>query len=236
MTAQRDNNMGKLNVKKNIIKRSIQVLISIILIAVLLFISAGKINWPFAWLYIAVSLLVIIVNLFVFPAELIAERGSKKENVEKWDKILTKLIIIPFLILYIVAGLDIRFEWSPELNIWTHISGLLIYILGNTIVSWSMVSNPYFSTAVRIQDDRSHSVSTGGPYKYVRHPGYLGMIIYYLATPLFLGSLWALIPAGLTSMLFIIRTIFEDNTLKNKLNGYKEYTNTVRYKLIPGIW
>jgi len=236
MKNQISNNTNNFDFKKNIFKRSIQVLMSIFLISALLFISAGKINFTYAWIYIALSIMVIIINLFIFPAELIAERGRNKDNVETWDKILTRLIMLPFLSLYIVAGLDIRFGWSPKLDIWIHITGLALFLLGNAIVSWAMVSNPYFSTAVCIQHDRNHSVSKGGPYKYIRHPGYLGMIIYYIATPLFLGSLWSFIPAFLTSILFIIRTALEDNTLKNKLDGYANYALKVRYRIIPGIW
>lgn len=236
MKNQISNNTNNFDFKKNIFKRSIQVLMSIFLISALLFISAGKINFIYAWIYIALSIMVIIINLFIFPDELIAERGRSKDNVETWDKILTRLIMLPFLSLYIVAGLDIRFGWSPKLDIWIHITGLALFLLGNAIVSWAMVSNPYFSTAVCIQHDRNHSVSKGGPYKYIRHPGYLGMIIYYIATPLFLGSLWSFIPAFLTSILFIIRTALEDNTLKNKLDGYANYALKVRYRIIPGIW
>jgi len=236
MKNQISNNTNNFDFKKNIFKRSIQVLMSIFLISALLFISAGKINFTYAWIYIALSIMVIIINLFIFPDELIAERGRSKDNVETWDKILTRLIMLPFLSLYIVAGLDIRFGWSPKLDIWIHITGLALFLLGNAIVSWAMVSNPYFSTAVCIQHDRNHSVSKGGPYKYIRHPGYLGMIIYYIATPLFLGSLWSFIPAFLTSILFIIRTALEDNTLKNKLDGYANYALKVRYRIIPGIW
>jgi len=236
MTINKNNNVNQSEIRKGILRRSFQVVLSLVLIAVLLFLSVGRVNWIFAWLYIAISLLFVIVNYFILPAELIAERGSKKENVEKWDKIISNLIIIPFVALYIVAGLDIRFEWSYKVEILIQFIGIVIFILGMAIVSWAMVSNPYFSTAVRIQYERVHSVSTKGPYKYVRHPGYIGMIIYNIATPLFLGSLWALIPAVLVCVLYIIRTAFEDSTLKNKLDGYKEYTEKVKYRLLPGIW
>ncbi|MBE3086692.1 MAG: isoprenylcysteine carboxylmethyltransferase family protein, partial [Bacteroidetes bacterium] len=84
--------------------------------------------------------------------------------------------------------------------------------------------------------DRSHQVATSGPYKYVRHPGYVGFIVLNLATPLILGSIWALIPAAILSILFIIRTSLEDRTLRNELEGYKEYAQKVQYRLIPGIW
>jgi len=236
MTTPTEQNNSKLDTKKNILKRLIQVTISVILIAILLLVSAGKIDWIYAWLYIASSLLVIIINACIFPPELISERGRKKDNVEKWDKLISGLLTLPWLALYIVSGLDIRFGLSLELASWIHISGLVIYLLGNALLSWAMISNIYFSTAVRIQYDRGHHVSIGGPYRFIRHPGYLGMIIYLLATPLALGSILALIPASLTVILFIIRTALEDNTLKNKLEGYKEYAKRVKYRLIPGIW
>jgi protein-S-isoprenylcysteine O-methyltransferase Ste14 len=236
MTTKTEQDNSKLDTRKNILKRLIQVTMSVIFIAILLLVSAGKIDWIYAWLYIISSLLVIIINAFIFPPELISERGRKKENVEKWDKLISGLITFPWLALYIVSGLDIRFGLSLELASWIHITGLVIYVLGNAFVSWAMISNIYFSTAVRIQYDRGHTVSIGGPYRFMRHPGYMGMIIYLLATPIILGSIWALIPASLTVILFIIRTAFEDNTLKNKLEGYKEYAERVKYRLIPGIW
>jgi protein-S-isoprenylcysteine O-methyltransferase Ste14 len=99
-----------------------------------------------------------------------------------------------------------------------------------------MVSNAFFSTAVRIQYDREHSVESSGPYGYIRHPGYLGIIIYNLSTPLILGSVWAILPAGILILLFIIRTFMEDTTLKVKLEGYSEYAKRVRFRLIPFIW
>jgi len=236
MTTPIEQDNSKLDTRKNILKRLIQVTVSVIFIAILLLVSAGKTNWIYAWVYIISYVLVIIINACIFPRELISERGRKKDNVEKWDKLITGLLILPWLALYIVSGLDIRFGLSLELASWIHISGLVFFILGNALLSWAMISNIYFSTAVRIQYDRGHHVSIGGPYRFIRHPGYTGMIIYLLATPLVLGSIWAFIPASLTGILFIIRTALEDNTLKNKLEGYKEYAERVKYRLIPGIW
>jgi protein-S-isoprenylcysteine O-methyltransferase Ste14 len=107
---------------------------------------------------------------------------------------------------------------------------------GNTFVSWAMISNNYFSTSVRIQNDRGHTVSSGGPYRVIHHPGYLGMMVYLFSTPVILGSLWALITVLMTIILFIIRTSFEDNTLKKKLKGYNEYSEKVQYRLIYDVW
>jgi protein-S-isoprenylcysteine O-methyltransferase Ste14 len=209
---------------------------TVIVTAIILFVSAGRIKWIYAWLLILASIIVVLANALIFPRELISERGRKKENTEKWDKIITGIIIIPWIALYLISGLDIRFRWSPEMTLWIHITGLITFILGNAIVSWAMMANNYFSTTVRIQYDRGHTVSSGGPYRYVRHPGYVGMMIYLISTPIILGSFWALIPAFMTVILFMVRTSFEDNTLKNKLDGYKEYAERVKYRLIPGVW
>lgn len=221
---------------KRILKRFIQVVIQVILFAILLFASSGQIAWHWAWIYICTYILIIIINAFVLPADLIEERGKSKKNVKKWDKIIMTLNIFPALGIMLVAGLDYRFIWSPALSDWIHVSALILMILGHAFFSWSMVSNHFFSTAVRLQFDRSHRVATSGPYKYVRHPGYAGFIVLNLVTPLILGSLWALIPAAILTILFLIRTVLEDRTLRNELDGYKEYAQKVPYRLIPGIW
>jgi len=236
MTDQREQDIRRPDTIKNILRRLMQVSMTVIITLIILLVSAGIIKWIYAWIYTLASVLVIITNAIIFPTELISERGRKKENVEKWDKIITGIIIIPWFTLYLIAGLDIRLGWSPELTFWVHITALITFILGNALVSWAMIANNYFSTSVRIQYDRGHTVSSGGPYRYIRHPGYLGMIIFLLSTPIILGSFWALIPAIVTVILFIIRTSFEDNTLKKKLEGYKEYAERVKYRLISGIW
>jgi protein-S-isoprenylcysteine O-methyltransferase Ste14 len=99
-----------------------------------------------------------------------------------------------------------------------------------------MVSNKFFSTIVRIQKERGHTVQTGGPYRFVRHPGYASLLGSYITIPIALGSLWACIPMLLLVINLLIRTILEDRTLQNELDGYKEYARRVRYRLIPRIW
>jgi protein-S-isoprenylcysteine O-methyltransferase Ste14 len=99
-----------------------------------------------------------------------------------------------------------------------------------------MSSNPYFSTTVRIQAERNHAVTNSGPYSLVRHPGYLGAILFDFVAPLALASWWAYLPALLTSVLIIVRTKLEDSTLQRELPGYVEYSASVRYRLFPGVW
>ncbi|MFA6743613.1 MAG: isoprenylcysteine carboxylmethyltransferase family protein, partial [Candidatus Neomarinimicrobiota bacterium] len=117
-----------------------------------------------------------------------------------------------------------------------HIIGLVITYSGSLLFTWAMVSNHFFSTKVRIQDDRSHQVATGGPYKFVRHPGYVGYFLMVLATPVALGAWYALSFSILLSILFVIRTALEDKTLFNELAGYREYAAKVKYRLIPFVW
>jgi protein-S-isoprenylcysteine O-methyltransferase Ste14 len=107
---------------------------------------------------------------------------------------------------------------------------------GMLLVSWAMASNKFFSTTVRIQDDRGQTVTSSGPYRLVRHPGYVGFLVSNLATPLLLGSLWALIPAVVLEALVVVRTALEDRTLQAELGGYRDYARRVRYRLLPGVW
>jgi len=236
MTKQKEQNDLKLDAGRNLLRRFLQVLMQIVLFAVLLFVSSGRLVWRWAWIYLVAYMAIVIVNAFLLPKNLIEERGKSKENVKQWDKVIMTLNIFPALGLLIVAGLDYRFGWSPKLDSWIQFAALVLMIFGNAIFTWAMISNPFFSTRVRIQFDRGHQTATSGPYKFMRHPGYVGFIIINLATPLVLGSLWALIPGAIITVLFIIRTALEDSTLQKELEDYKEYAEKVKYRLIPGIW
>jgi len=222
--------------RKNMLRRGVQLSIFFGLIAVLLFVSAGTLKWPFAWVYIGLSVILVIINAIVFPPELIAERGRKKEDAEKWDQKLSRFMQIPWLAIFIVAGLDHRFGWTTEMPLCVPLAGVALFVLGNALDTWAMSSNRFFSTAVRIQYERGHTVCDSGPYRYVRHPGYLGMILYHLSGPLIFTSLWTFIPVVLTVALFVVRTALEDRTLKEKLEGYREYAEKVRWRLVMGVW
>jgi protein-S-isoprenylcysteine O-methyltransferase Ste14 len=236
MANQKEQNNDKQNLTKNIIRRIVTEGLFLVFEILILFFSAGRIDWDYAWIFTIITVLIALIGVAILPPELLSERGRKKENVEKWDSLITRLIILPWLTIYLVSGLDFRFGWSPELALTVHIVATVIYVFGNAFALWSMLANAYFSTAVRIQYDRGHAVCTSGPYRYMRHPGYLGMMTYVLSTPIIFGSIWALIPAGIVVVLLIIRLVLEDRTLKNKLEGYKGYADKVKYRLIPGVW
>jgi len=203
---------------------------------VILFIAAGTLYWKWAWILLFTGFILLMINLIVLPAELIEERGKKKENVKKWDKMINGINIIPTILMIVFSGLDFRFNWTGEIHYLFNITGLALIFLGQLLFTWSMVSNKFFSTLVRLQTDRQHTVATEGPYRYVRHPGYVGYILFSLATPVALGTLLALIFAGITGLLFIVRTALEDVTLKKELPGYAEYAENVKYRLIPFLW
>ena len=149
---------------------------------------------------------------------------------------MTRINIFPLLGIFILSGLDYRFNWSIDVHVAIHILGIVIVISGSLLFTWAMVSNRFFSTMVRIQDERDHKVAAEGPYKIVRHPGYIGFILMVLATPLVLGSFYALSMSVISSILFVIRTALEDKTLHEELKGYKEYAKCVTYRLVPIIW
>jgi len=219
----------------------IAAIIMMVLPAVILFGSSGCLNWDMAWVYVglttAFSLGSRIIMLWKTP-DLIAERGqfSQKEGIKPWDKVLLPLNIIGPTVMLIVAGLDKRFEWSPNLPLMLQITAFVITALGYSLSTWATLVNRFFSAVVRIQRDREQTVVTSGPYRLIRHPGYAGAVVNSLAIPLLLGSLWALVPAVLVNCLLIVRTALEDSTLQQELDGYRDYAGRVRYRLLPGVW
>ncbi len=216
----------------------IRLILYILFVAAILFVSAGRLDWMMAWVFLGVYIAIILISLIFIDPELIEERSHIGPGAKKWDLVLASLVVVfLFPATFIIAGLDAgRYHWSPPFPIWVQLFALLVFVMASAFQSWAMVVNKFFSTIVRIQTDRGHYVVTGGPYKYVRHPGYTGAIVVSIALPLLLGSLWALIPALIGDCILVVRTVFEDNTLKKELEGYKDYANRVRYRLIPGIW
>jgi protein-S-isoprenylcysteine O-methyltransferase Ste14 len=223
---------------RGVLKRGLQLLGSGAVIAIFMFVPAGRLDWWQAWALLAIYLGAIVFNAFFVmrgDPELIAERAKTMDNTRDWDKTVTSAITVLMLALLAVAGLDVRFGWSG-MPIAVSIAGLLLLVAGNLMVSWSMAANRFFSRVVRIQDDRGQEVCSSGPYRFVRHPGYAGMIVYTPAMGIGLGSWWAVIPAVLAAAGFVLRTALEDRTLRAELPGYEEYAGRVRFRLLPGVW
>ena len=226
--------------KKGIIIWAIKGVIYKAYVGMVLMLSAGRWNWGSGWLYVGIFLAFDLATaLVVIPKypDLLIERSKSNPNVKTWDKIIMPLAagILP-LFGWILAGLNDRLGWGPYLSPGWQLTGLILTVIGHGIVVWAMGANAFFSPIVRIQEERGHTVAKGGPYKLIRHPGYLGAITFSLGIPLLLASWWAVIPGLGSVILYFVRTALEDQTLKEELPGYADYTKQVKYRLIPGIW
>ncbi len=220
------------------IGRIATVLSSTLLFGAVLFVTAGRWNWVEAWAFLGISLAGILANgLWTLRnnPEMLNERGRMGKNAKSWDKLIGLFYMIFLLAIYLLAGLDARFGWST-VPLWAKILGGIALALSLALTFWVMKVNTFLSTFVRIQDDRGHTTVSNGPYRFVRHPMYVGILLMSLGTAFLLGSWWAVIPAVLNIALFFIRTALEDRTLQAELPGYKEYAAQVRYRLIPGVW
>ena len=209
------------------------------ILGLILYAVSGCWNWPLAWVYLGLYAAVLIAGSFFAihrDANFTSERTQAKEGTKTWDKWLSGPLFSPlWLALYIVAGLDQRNGWSPDLTP-VAIAMVVVAGLGYLIPVWAMATNRFYGRYVRIQTDRGHTVVETGPYRFVRHPGYAGLCIFLLASALALESLWALIPAAMIVVVLVIRTALEDRNLLAELPGYAEYAQRTRYRLLPGIW
>jgi protein-S-isoprenylcysteine O-methyltransferase Ste14 len=216
-----------------------RLLIFVAILAAILFLAAGRWDWTTGWLYMGMYALVTSVGVFAVPLdpELVEERTQIKEGVKEWDKRLTTIgsLFYPLAIL-VVAGLDARWNWSPSFPAWIPWAALIVAAAGNLLSIWATAANKFYGRFVRIQKERGHYVVSDGPYRFIRHPGYLGQIIFSLASALALTSLWTLIPSGLFAAVLVVRTALEDRVLHDELDGYSSYTQRVRYRLLPPIW
>jgi len=213
-----------------------------LLIPLILFICGDDLGWWQAWLY---SMLILAAGIGgrMWAEQrhpgLTAERQNIEniQNAKAWDKVLAPLMAVSVgFPMVIVAGLDHRFNWSPEFPLWLIVIGFILISLGYAFAAWALAENRFFSSVVRIQTDRGHVVCDSGPYRFVRHPGYAGNILALFGIVLALGSVWTLIPAAVASIIAVIRTVLEDQTLQEELPGYRDYARRVRYRLIPAIY
>jgi protein-S-isoprenylcysteine O-methyltransferase Ste14 len=213
--------------------------VSVIATIGLLFIPAGRVDWTEAWVFLGVSSLFSIIfkrYLMRKDPELVGRRSQIQPGTKGWDKVWLGFYIATYAALLVVAGLDAgRYHWS-HVPVWGNAVGTAVYLFSLLLIAWAMSTNTHFEGTVRIQDDRDHRVVEEGPYRYVRHPGYVAIIAMGLALPAMLGSCYAYIPAFLLLVLYVLRTVLEDRTLLNELDGYRQYAARVRFRLVPGAW
>jgi len=201
-----------------------------------LFLTAGQWDWIAAWIFLGLYLAMIGANALLMDRELVAERAQIGEGTKDWDRMLSSLSLLLWTPgALIVSGLDQRFGWTEVASLLRLVS-LAALVAGHSLSTWAMATNRFYSGTVRIQTERGHVVVSSGPYQFVRHPGYVAYLLLALATPLWVDSLWGLVPSLLGAGAIIVRTALEDQTLREELEGYQEYALQVRYRLVPGVW
>jgi len=217
-------------------------ILSPLILAAILFLAAGRIDLIGVWILTAVGSALFLAGTLILwkcDPELLNRRGAwkRRKDTRTLDKIYINLFgLFSFYVAYPIIGLDIgRFGWS-RLDLPFVVLGYAFYVYGIYLFHTAMIENTHFEVTVRLQEDRGHKVVSTGPYAYVRHPGYVGAIFWVIGGPLALGSLYGLIPAIIGCAVLILRTNYEDKILQSELSGYKEYSQKVRWRLLPGIW
>jgi protein-S-isoprenylcysteine O-methyltransferase Ste14 len=219
-------------------KIAIKGFVKLAILLVLIFVVAGRLNYWQGWLFSLVMIFQSIISFFLFSdmPDLAKERMKPGPGMKWWDKIFWIFFRISSLAAVLVPVLDSgRFYWTQPLPPFVYIFSYLVYMVSTVISLWAMRENRFFSSVVRIQEERKHVVISSGPYQFVRHPGYVGGILMFLALPTALGSLMGLVPAVFSIVILVIRTYLEDRTLQKELPGYKEYAMRVKYRLLPGV-
>jgi protein-S-isoprenylcysteine O-methyltransferase Ste14 len=205
----------------------------------LLFLPAGTIGWRSGWVFVAAlalafgasALVLARVNPVIFRARSRFQPGTKS-----WDKALLAVMLPAMAAILPVAALDAgRFHWSA-VPLWAVALGYVALLAGIAVTAWAQAVNPFFEPGVRIQSERHQRVIDTGPYRLVRHPGYVSALLMFFGMALSLGSFRALVPAAVASAILVLRTSWEDRLLKAELPGYRDYAHHVRWRLIPSIW
>lgn len=218
-----------------------QLFVFIFVVPLLPLLISERWNWAEAWVYAMVHITGFIISRYLAARkhpDLIEERARmlRHEDTEYFDRWLAPLVGMAGILIMLTVGFDARNGFSITFDIRVKIVSLVFMIAGFALGTLALMENRFFSGVVRIQKERGHSVVSGGPYALIRHPGYAGAILTYMATPIFLDSLWSILPVMFAIVVLIVRTDLEDKTLRDRLEGYEEYTRTVRYRLFPGIW
>jgi protein-S-isoprenylcysteine O-methyltransferase Ste14 len=204
------------------------------------FVSAGRLDWVRGWICVTLYIITMVAaGLLVRranPGLLEARAKWRRKDTKPFDKIFLSIYLPLTIIQPAVAGLDaVRFGWS-SMPFATVYIGLVLFLVAMALITWAMMANPHAESTVRIQTDRDHRVVASGPYRFVRHPMYVGAILMYPAAALIFGSVWALALSGVIAILFVYRTALEDRTLRRELAGYAQYAVVTRYRLVPRFW
>ncbi|MDF0518446.1 isoprenylcysteine carboxylmethyltransferase family protein [Bradyrhizobium yuanmingense] len=206
----------------------------------LLFTCAGTLHWPSAWVFLATSaLLGPLCGWWLYRTDpaLLAERLRPvlQKDQPAADKMFMALFVVAILVWLVLMGLDRRVR-SSDMPTALQVLGLGLFLGSTLFTMWVFRENSFAAPVVKLQTERAQHVISTGPYAYVRHPMYSGMILFFTGVPLLLGSWWGLAMMPLLLALLAVRIPIEERTLREGLPGYTDYTARVRYRLIPGVW
>jgi protein-S-isoprenylcysteine O-methyltransferase Ste14 len=219
-------------------KSLIQLVVTVAVMWIMLFGAAGTVDWPRAWWFFGSSIVAIVIAIAVLAQlnpEIFAARSRIQPGTKLWDYVFITLVIGGMAAILPVAGLDRRFGGADAPD-WVVIVGYLLFIISFIGQVWPQAVNRHFEPGVRIQEDRGQTVIDTGPYAIVRHPGYISGSLLALSVAMVLGSWWALVPAVIAIVALMVRTVFEERTLREGLPGYTEYTQRVKWRWVPGVW
>jgi protein-S-isoprenylcysteine O-methyltransferase Ste14 len=209
--------------------------------AVILFAAAGTVRWPAGWVFLAeLGGFGLAIGLWLArhdPA-LLAERMSTfiQPAQKTWDKIFMAVVFVLWTGWLVLMPFDaVRFRWS-HVPVWAQATGAILIALCMYLAYLTFRENSYAAPVIKIQRERGHHVVSTGPYAHVRHPMYAGAVLFFIGTPLLLGSWWGLAAAPLIAAVMAVRAVLEERVLADELPGYREYATRVRYRLIPGVW
>lgn len=213
--------------------------VGVVLYSAFIFLGAWRIPYWQGLLYLGIALVgLTLSHLSVRKGSAItAERAARARTGEAWDRRILGAYFLMSVVTFAVAGLDSgRFGWSGRVPLQVTVAGVAVMLAGQVLFALAKRENEFFSSTAAIQTDRGHAVCEAGPYRFVRHPGYLGMLVSLLAFPLILQSYWAFLPVSLAAGLLIARTQLEDRFLMERLAGYAQYAARTRWRLIPGVF
>lgn len=205
------------------------------LLAGISFLCAGGANQPALRLYLVAFGVMDFINILTINPVLARERSEPAS--EGTDPAVRSIGSALFVATVAFGALDVgRLHWTFPFSKGVQMVAFAVFVAANALQIWAMAVNIFFSTALRLQTERGHELVRGGPYRYVRHPGYLAMFLVVLSTPLALGSKVALLPATMYGALILLRAAREDQFLLSNLPGYADYIEGAPYRLIPGVW
>jgi protein-S-isoprenylcysteine O-methyltransferase Ste14 len=223
-----------------IAKLLLQNSIFVVALGALLFASAGTLDWPAAWVFLVVSAIIgPACGLWLAKTDpaLLAERLRPTFQADQpaADKKFMLAFAVATLIWLVAIGLDRRAQAS-DVPLVLHVLGLAMYLLSTALIMWVFRANSFAAPVVKVQAERHHRVISTGPYAFVRHPMYSGVMLFFVGVPLLLGSWWGLAIAPVFVVLFAIRAGIEEHALVEGLPDYADYAARVRYRLVPGLW